>query len=205
MGFFGEVKKGWKGYSSVEPSPILASALIDSAVKDINFHKIRYVAGLASTVLGSEDKNLLMAVYGTYVEGRKLTEMIVCPAILCLLPNRIILCRHSNPSTTKRIIDTVEIPLDKVSSIWIGMVGFGGSEITIETSTESIKFRHTIDILEKIKAAVNSQMNNTSKHSAINETAQDLTTKLMELGQLFDTGVLNKEEFEAAKKKILGL
>lgn len=99
----------------------------------------------------------------------------------------------------------VDLPLDSISALGLGMF----SSIAVATSSGRITFWgiSNRDEIHKIisQLLANRQKENQNVTTIKQEIPQSNADELKKFKELFDSGIITKEEFEAKKKQLLGL
>ena len=90
-----------------------------------------------------------------------------------------------------------DIPLDSISSVSTGI----WKTISIASSSGRITLNH-VENFEEIYNVVNNLLQERQNESNVSQSNAD---ELKKYKELFDDGVITKEEFDAKKKQLLGL
>ena len=197
MGFKEEFKKGWKGHAATAPSDSLLEALSkNEGFKDRSM--LKNVLGLTTSAIDSNEP-VLWACAGSKSEGDKTFLMI-----LAIMNNRVILAKHSYLASVPNF-EVSEIPFDKVSNVRVKKDEIVQGEIVIETSGASLSMKSNPIWLEEAKTVLMEQIDlKKSKVEAGSKDANNLSSEVQRLAELFKDGLLTQEEFQSAKAKLLG-
>ncbi len=98
-------------------------------------------------------------------------------------------------------IDYQEVMLDKISSVDVSQRPMNLSRVHLAASGDSI----AVTMLSKEDAALlGDAVRKVASRAAAPAAGADLPAQLARLGELRDAGTLTPEEFEAAKRRLLG-
>ena len=100
----------------------------------------------------------------------------------------------------------VDLPLDSVSAVSLTMVFFSG--VSISTSSGRITFfliPKRNEVYEVLSQLIIERQNKSKETVIKQETPQSNADELKKYKDLFDSGVITQEEFDAKKKQLLGL
>lgn len=194
MGFKEDFKKGWKGHAGTEPS----ESLLEALSKNEGFKErknLKSILGLTSGVIDPEEE-IICACLGNKKEGD-----VHFFAILAAMSDRVILAQHSMMQTFPKF-EVSEIPYDKVSNVRVRKDKVLLGEIIIETSGANLTMSSNTLWLEQAKSIILEKIS-TKKAPANAPEANNLSSELLQLSQMFKDGLLTQEEFQSAKAKLL--